>query len=472
MQAFFDFLKHHQIEFVDFRFTDIRGTWHHMTYPVSAVDDNLCDHGILFDGSSIAGWCAINESDMLLKPDFGADLCNVRLDPFSSYPTAIVVCDVHHPQSGKPYDKDPRQVAKNCITYLQSTKIADEAFFGPEAEFFIFDGVAFQASSEKTSYEIHSDEFPSQNGAALGQKFAQNHGYRPGHKGGYFPVQPVDSAQDIRSEMLLKLAEMGLKAEKHHHEVAPAQHELGIVYNTLVKIADEMQIYKYVVRNVAHLYGKTVTFMPKPVFGDNGSGMHVHQSLWKGSEALFGGDKYAGLSDTALFYIGGILKHAKSLNAFTNPTTNSYKRLVPGYETPVICAYSAQNRSAACRIPMVNSPKAKRVEVRFPDATANPYLAFSAMLLAGIDGIQNRIHPGDAQDIDLFEEKDIAKNLPTVCGSLSEALHALEKDHEYLTKSGVFSKALIESHLEMKWKEVHRLAHHPHPLEFEMYYNT
>lgn len=472
MQAFFDFLKHHQIEFVDFRFTDIRGTWHHMTYPVNAVDDTLCGHGILFDGSSIAGWCAINESDMLLKPDFGADLCNVRLDPFSSYPTAIVVCDVHHPQSGKPYDKDPRQVAKNCIAYLQSTKIADQAFFGPEAEFFIFDGVAFQANPEKTSYEIRSDEFPSQNGAALGQGFSQNHGYRPSHKGGYFPVQPVDSAQDIRSEMLLKLAEMGLKAEKHHHEVAPAQHELGIVYNTLVKIADEMQIYKYVVRNVAHLYGKTATFMPKPVFGDNGSGMHVHQSLWKGSEALFGGDKYAGLSDTALFYIGGILKHAKSLNAFTNPTTNSYKRLVPGYEAPVICAYSAQNRSAACRIPTVNSPKAKRVEVRFPDATANPYLAFSAMLLAGIDGIQNRIHPGDAQDIDLFEEKDIAKNLPTVSGSLCESLKALENDHEYLTKGNVFSKALIESHLQMKWKEVYRLAHHPHPLEFDMYYNA
>jgi glutamine synthetase len=472
MRAFFDFLKHHQIEFIDFRFTDIRGTWHHMTYPTSAADEDLCMNGILFDGSSSAGWCAINESDMLLKPDFGADLSDVRLDPFSSYPTAIVVCDVYHPQSGKPYEKDPSQVAKNCMKYLQSTGLADEAFFGPEAEFFIFDGVRFQACAEKTFYELQSDEFPSQNGASFEKDLIQNHGYRPGPKGGYFPVQPVDSVQDMRSEMLLKLAEMGLKAEKHHHEVAPAQHELGIVFNTLVRIADELQIYKYVVRNVAHLYGKTATFMPKPVFGDNGSGMHVHQSLWKGSQPLFSGDKYAGLSETALFYIGGILKHAKSLNAFTNPTTNSYKRLVPGYEAPVICAYSAQNRSAACRIPVVSSPKAKRVEVRFPDATANPYLAFSAMLLAGLDGIQNKIHPGDSHDIDLFEEKDVAKKLPTVSGSLCESLKALENDHEYLTKGNVFSKELIESHLEMKWKEHYRLAHHPHPLEFELYYNS
>lgn len=472
MQAFFDFLKHHQVEFVDFRFTDLRGTWHHITYPTSAVNEELCSYGLLFDGSSIAGWCAINESDMLLKPDFGHELCNVHLDPFSAYPTAIVICNIHHPLSGEIYTKDPRQVAKKSIEYLQSTGLADEAFFGPEAEFFLFDGITFQSRSEKTSYEIYSDEFPSQNGASLGQNRQQNHGCRPSSKGGYFPVQPLDSAQDIRSEMLLKMTEMGLRVEKHHHEVAPAQHELGIVYNSLIKIADELQIYKYVVRNVARLYGKTATFMPKPVFGDNGSGMHVHQSLWKGSEALFSGKGYAGLSDTALFYIGGILKHAKSLNAFTNPTTNSYKRLVPGYEAPVICAYSAQNRSAACRIPIVHSPKAKRVEVRFPDPTANPYLAFSAMLLAGIDGIQNRIHPGEAQDVDLFEEKDIAKQLPTVCGSLKEALQALENDHEYLTKSGAFSKELIESHLEMKWKEFYRLAHHPHPLEFELYYNS
>ena len=471
MQAFFDFLKHHQIEFVDFRFTDLRGTWHHTTYPTSAIDSEICEDGLLFDGSSIPGWCAINESDMLLRPDFGTDLCNVRLDPFSSYPTAIVICDVHHPLSGVPYAKDPRQVAKKCINYLQKSGIADQAFFGPEAEFFMFDGVAFQSSPEHTFYKLYSDEFASQNGV-MTQGALQNHGNRPAPKGGYFPAQPLDSANDIRTEMLLKLVEMGLRVEKHHHEVAPAQHELGLVYSNLVRIADDMQVYKYVVKNVARLYGKTATFMAKPLFADNGSGMHVHQSLWKGEKPLFGGDGYAGLSEMALFYIGGILKHAKSLNAFTNPTTNSYKRLVPGYEAPVICAYSAQNRSAACRIPMVKSPKAKRVEVRFPDPTANSYLAFSAMLLAGLDGIKNKIHPGEAQDIDLFEAKDVAKKLPSVSSSLSEALQALESDHDYLTKSGVFSKELIETHLEMKWQECDKLAKHPHPLEFDLYYNA
>ena len=465
MQAFFDFLRHHQIEFVDFRFTDLRGTWHHTTYPAVAVDEEICANGLLFDGSSIDGWCAINESDMLLKPDFGIDLCNVRLDPFSSYPTAIVICDVHYPLSEEPYEKDPRQVAKKCIRYLQNSGIADQAFFGPEAEFFMFDSVAFQANPEHTFYQLNSDEFTSQN-KAIG------HGNRPTPKGGYFPAQPLDSANDIRAEMILRMIEMGLKVEKHHHEVAPAQHELGLVYNDLVRMADEMQVYKYVVKNVARLYGKTATFMAKPVFADNGSGMHVHQSLWKGPEALFAGDLYAGLSEMALFYIGGILKHAKSLNAFTNPTTNSYKRLVPGYEAPVICAYSAQNRSAACRIPMVKSAKGKRIEVRFPDPTANSYLAFAAMLLAGLDGIKNRIHPGEAQDIDLFEAKDIAKKLPTVSGSLCESLKALENDHDYLTKTGVFSKELIETHLEMKWKECHKLAMHPHPLEFDLYYNA
>jgi glutamine synthetase len=465
MQAFFDFLRHHQIEFIDFRFTDLRGTWHHITYQTAAVDEEICTHGLLFDGSSIEGWCAVNESDMLLKPDFGIDLCNVRLDPFSSYPTAIVICDVHYPLSEEPYAKDPRQVAKKCISYLQNSGIADQAFFGPEAEFFMFDSVAFQANPEHTFYQLNSDEFTSQN-KAIG------HGNRPTPKGGYFPAQPLDSSNDIRAEMILKMIEMGLKVEKHHHEVAPVQHELGLVYNDLVRMADEMQVYKYVVKNVARLYGKTATFMAKPVFADNGSGMHVHQSLWKGPEALFAGNGYAGLSEMALFYIGGILKHAKSLNAFTNPTTNSYKRLVPGYEAPVICAYSAQNRSAACRIPMVKSAKGKRIEVRFPDPTANSYLAFAAMLLAGLDGIKNRIHPGEAQDIDLFEAKDIAKKLPTVSGSLCESLKALESDHDYLTKTGVFSKELIETHLQMKWQECHKLSMHPHPLEFDLYYNA
>ena len=465
MQVFFDFLKHHQVEFVDFRFTDLRGTWHHTTYPTSALDDEICTEGLLFDGSSIPGWCAINESDMLLIPDFGVDLSNVRLDPFSSYPTAIVICDVYYPASGEPYAKDPRQVAKKCVRYLQDSAIADQAYFGPEAEFFMFDGVAFQNDPTHSFFQITSDEFTKCNSVV-------GHGNRTAHKGGYFPAQPLDSSNDIRVEMIFKMVEMGLRVEKHHHEVAQAQHELGLVYNDLVRTADEVQVYKYVVKNVARLYGKTATFMAKPIFADNGSGMHVHQSLWKKSENLFAGKDYAGLSETALFYIGGILKHAKSLNAFTNPTTNSYKRLVPGYEAPVICAYSAQNRSAACRIPIVKSPKAKRVEVRFPDPTANSYLAFSAMLLAGLDGIQNRIHPGDAQDVDLFTEKDIAKKLPSVSGSLCEALRALENDNDYLTKSGVFSKELIETHLEMKWQECNKLAMQPHPVEFDLYYNA
>lgn len=465
MQDFFDFLKHHQVEFVDFRFTDLRGTWHHTTYPTNAVDKEICAEGLLFDGSSIPGWCAINESDMLLKPDFGNNLSNVRLDPFASYPTAIVICDVYHPLSGEPYVKDPRQVAKKCIKHLQESGIADQAYFGPEAEFFMFDDVAFQNSPTNSFYQLDSDEFNNKNSSL-------SHGNRTAPKGGYFPAQPLDSANDIRAEMILKMVEMGLKVEKHHHEVAQAQHELGLVYSDLISMADEMQVYKYVVKNVARQYGKTVTFMPKPVFGDNGSGMHVHQSLWKDSETLFAGNEYAGLSEIALFYIGGILKHAKSLNAFTNPTTNSYKRLVPGFEAPVICAYSAQNRSAACRIPIVKSPKAKRVEVRFPDPTANSYLAFSAMLLAGLDGIKNKIHPGEAQDIDLFEAKDVAKKLPSVSGSLGEALTALEHDHEYLTNSGIFTKELIAAYLELKWQEWHRLSLQPHPLEFELYYNA
>jgi len=471
MQSFFDFLKHHQIEFVDFRFTDLRGTWHHTTYPTSMMDSGICEEGLLFDGSSIPGWCAINQSDMLLMPDFGTDLANVRLDPFASHPTAIVICDVHHPLSGKAYNKDPRHVAKKCLDYLKKSGVATQAFFGPEAEFFVLDGVSFSSHPEHTFYQLYSDEFARRNGV-VSTDTLQNHGNRPQTKGGYFPVSPLDSMHDIRAEMLLKMMEMGVKVEKHHHEVAPAQHELGINYNNLLRTADELQIYKYVVKNVARLYGKTATFMAKPLFNDNGSGMHVHQSLWMESQPLFNGNDYAGLSELALFYIGGILKHAKSLNAFTNPTTNSYKRLVPGYEAPVICAYSAQNRSAACRIPMVKSPKAKRVEVRFPDPTANGYLAFSAMLLAGLDGIKNRIHPGEAQDIDLFESKSVAQKLPRVSSSLCEALTALESDHDYLTKPGVFSKDLIETYLEMKWQECDKLAKHPHPIEFDLYYNA
>lgn len=467
MKNLLDFIEQRQIQFIDFRFTDIRGTWHHITYPVSALNEGLFQEGIYFDGSSIPGWCAINKSDMLLKPDLGHNLENLWIDPFSSYPTAIAVCNIFDPTTHKPYEKDPRFIAKKCLGYVKSTGIADMAYFGPEVEFFIFDSVLFQASSEQCFYEIHSDEMPSSNS----YRQEHNHGHRPSSKGGYFPVSPTDAHHDLRTDILHHMGEIGLKVEKHHHEVAPAQHEIGIVFDNLLRCADQIQIYKYVVRNVAHKYGKTATFMPKPYWNDNGSGMHVHQSLWKDNQPLFAGNGYAGLSETALHYIGGILKHAKSLNAFTNPTTNSYKRLVPGFEAPVICAYSMQNRSASCRIPVTSSPQAKRVEVRFPDPSANSYLAFSAMLMAGLDGIQNNLHPGDPQDVDLFEEKHIAQTLPSVSGSLEESLKSLENDHEYLLRGDVFSKELIETHLSMRWQEHYRFAHHTHPVEFEMYYS-
>ncbi len=468
LKSFLGYLKENQVQFVDFRFTDLNGTWHHIAYPVSAVEEDLLKGEIFFDGSSIPGWCPINHSDTLLIPDIDADLKNVTLDPFSSHPTAIVICDVYDPVTKKVYTKDPRAVGKRAEVYLTQTGFADKAYFGPEAEFFIFDGVRFGVDGHQSFYEISSDEFPLSNARPLEDG---NHGYRPQKKGGYFPATPLDSLQDMRAEMLLTMVDMGVDVEKHHHEVAPAQHEIGIRFNTLVRCADTMQIYKYVVRNVAHSYGKTATFMPKPIYGDNGSGMHVHQSLWQGKQPAFAGNGYAGLSDIALYYIGGIIKHAKSLNAFTNPTTNSYKRLVPGFEAPVICAYSAQNRSAACRIPLGSSDKSRRVEVRFPDPTANSYLAFSAMLMAGLDGIQKRMHPGDPQTQDLFEEKSVSKKLPTVSGSLRESLLALESDHDYLLEGGVFTKDLIESYSALKWEEVYALEHHPHPIEFIQSYN-
>lgn len=468
MKAFLGNLKETETQFVDFRFTDLKGTWHHITFPVSAVDEDMLKEGIFFDGSSIPGWCPVNHSDTLLRPDLDSDLTNVVVDPFSSTPAVIVTCDVYDPITNQPYTKDPRAVGKRAESYLQQIGFADKAFFGPEAEFFVFDAVRFGIDGHQSFYEIASDEFLSSNSKPLSDG---NHGYRALKKGGYFPVLPLDSLQEMRAEMLLIMTQMGIEVEKHHHEVAAAQHEIGIRFNTLVKCADTMQVYKYVVRNVAHGYGKTATFMPKPIYGDNGSGMHVHQSLWHGNQPIFAGDGYAGLSDMALFYIGGILKHAKSLNAFTNPTTNSYKRLIPGFEAPVICAYSSQNRSAACRIPMGGSPKARRVEVRFPDPTANSYLAFSAMLMAGLDGIRNKIHPGDAKTQDLFEEKEIARKLPTVSGSLRESLLAMENDHAYLLEGGVFTEDLIQSYASLKWQEVYALEHHPHPIEFMQSYN-
>ncbi len=460
-------LVDNQIEYVDFRFTDLKGTWHHMTYPVCQITESFLMEGFFFDGSSIPGWKGIEESDTLLIPDLPENLQTVTTDPFASRPTVIVLCHVVDPITKAPYNRDPRAIAKKAEQFLSASGIADTAYFGPEAEFFIFDKVRFHAGSHASFYELESDEFPQNNALPFYEK---SHGYRCASKSAYFPVAPLDSMADIRAEMLSTLADMGVLVEKHHHEVAPAQHELGVGCATLVRSADVMQTYKYVVKNVARYYGKTATFMPKPIYGDNGSGMHVHQSLWKGDVPLFAGNGYGGLSDMALYFIGGILAHAKSLNALTNPTTNSYKRLVPGFEAPVICAYSAQNRSAACRIPMGESPKSRRVEVRFPDPTANAYLAFSAMLMAGIDGIQKKIHPKEPQVVDLFFNKDVAKNLPTVSGSLREALTALEQDHEYLLQGDVFTKDVLQAYISLKWEEVYALEHHPHPVEFAQTY--
>jgi glutamine synthetase len=392
------------------------------------------------------------------------------MDPFAAQPSVVVFCDVLEPLTGQNYARDPRSVAKNAEAYLKSSGIADTMFVGPEAEFFVFDDVRYDVRMEGAFYSISSEEGPYISGKKLEEG---NHGHRPGIKGGYFPVPPLDSAADLRAEMLTVMADMGVEVEKHHHEVAPSQHELGIKFNSLVKCADNMQIYKYVVHNVAHSYGKTATFMPKPVKGDNGSGMHVHNSLWKGGQPLFAGNGYADLSETALYYIGGIIKHAKALNAFTNPSTNSYKRLIPGFEAPVLLAYSSRNRSASCRIPYVASPKGKRVEVRFPDASANPYLAYAALLMAGIDGIQNKIHPGDPMDKNLYDlPPEELKNVPTVCGSLREAVQSLQADHDFLKKGDVFTDDLIHSYLELKWEEIFAYEHSPHPIEFKMYYSV
>lgn len=464
--GFFKLVKDHNIQYVSFRFTDIRGKLQHTAQHISTVDDDLLTDGIMFDGSSLAGWKAINESDMLLVPD----VATAVLDPFAAQPTLDVFCDVYEPSTGQPYSRDPRSIARAAEKYLQSTGIGDTAFFGPEAEFFIFDDVRIDVQMNRVSYEIDSAEGPYNSGRAYEHG---NMGHRPTVKGGYFPVQPVDSSNDLRAEMTTVLSRMGVPMEKHHHEVAPSQVELGLKFATLVQSADNMQLYKYVVHNVAHAYGKTATFLPKPVFGDNGSGMHVHQSVWKGGKPLFAGSGYADLSETCLYYIGGIIRHAKALNALTNPTTNSYKRLVPGYEAPVLLAYSARNRSASCRIPYATSPKAKRVEVRFPDPAANAYLAFAAMLMAGLDGIQKKIHPGEAMDKNLYDlpPEELA-DVPTVCASLREALDALRDDHDFLLKGGVFSRDFIDSYLEVRYAEVKAFETMPHPIEFAMYYSV
>ncbi len=459
-------IKDNEVVFVDFRFTDTRGKEQHVTVPSSVVDEELFTDGKMFDGSSIAGWKGINESDMILMPEDSSAV----LDPFSDESTLILRCDILEPSTMQGYERDPRSVAKRAEAYLQSTGIADTAFFGPEPEFFILDDVRWGASMSGAFYRIDSEEAEWNSERVYEDG---NIGHRPTTKGGYFPVPPVDSLNDIRGAMCLALEEMGVPVEVHHHEVATAgQCEIGTVFNTLVRRADQNQIMKYVIQNVAHAYGKTATFMPKPLVGDNGSGMHVHQSLAKGGNNIFAGDKYGGLSEEALFYIGGIIKHARSLNAFTNASTNSYKRLVPGFEAPVMLAYSARNRSASIRIPWVASPKGRRIEVRFPDPTANPYLAFSAMMMAGLDGIQNKIHPGDAMDKDLYDlPAEEAKAIPTVCHSLDQALDCLDADREYLTNGGVFTNDLIDGYIGLKMEEVTRMRMTTHPVEFDMYYS-
>ena len=459
-------IKDEDIKFLDLRFTDPRGKMQHVTMDVGIVDEDMFADGVMFDGSSIAGWKAINESDMTLMPD----LETAHMDPFFAHSTMSIFCDVLDPVSGEGYNRDPRMTAKRAEAYLQSTGIGDTVYVGPEAEFFIFDDVRFSADPYNTGFSLDGGELPSNMGS---EYEAGNMGHRPRTKGGYFPVPPIDSAQDIRSEMLTTLTEMGVTVEKHHHEVAAAQHELGLLFDTMTRNADKMQIYKYAVHQVAHSFGKTATFMPKPVYGDNGTGMHVHQSIWKDGNPTFAGDQYAGLSESCLFYIGGIIKHAKALNAFTNPSTNSYKRLVPGFEAPVLLAYSARNRSASCRIPFGSSPKSKRVEVRFPDPTANPYLGFAAMLMAGLDGIRNKLHPGDAMDEDLYDlPPKRLKRIPTVSASLREALECLQKDNKFLQEGGVFDQDQIDAYVELKMEEVIRFEHTPHPVEFDMYYSV
>ncbi|WP_072391722.1 type I glutamate--ammonia ligase [Hyphomicrobium sp. CS1GBMeth3] len=458
-------IKDKDVKFVDLRFTDTKGKVQHVTADVSCVDEDTFE-GYAFDGSSIAGWKGIESSDMFLKPD----PASAHIDPFFAQTTLAIFCDVIEPLTGQPYERDPRSIAKKAEAYMASLGIGDRVFFGPEAEFFLFDDVKFSAEPYNTGFKVDSSELPTNSATEyeLG-----NLGHRPRTKGGYFPVPPVDSAQDIRSEMLSVLAEMGVSVEKHHHEVAAAQHELGLKFAPIITVADHLQIYKYVVHQVAQAYGKTATFMPKPVFGDNGSGMHVHQSIWKGGEPVFAGNKYSDLSDTCLYYIGGILKHAKAINAFTNPTTNSYKRLVPGYEAPVLLAYSARNRSASCRIPIVTSPKAKRIEIRFPDPAANPYLAFTAMLMAGLDGIQNKIHPGDPMDKNLYDlpPAELAQ-IPTVSGSLREALTSLDSDRGFLKAGGVMTDDMIDSYIELRMAENLRYEITPHPVEYDMYYSV
>ena len=460
-------IQENEVKFVDLRFTDTKGKEQHISIPAHQIDADFFEEGKMFDGSSVAGWKGINESDMVMMPDASSAV----LDPFTEDATLNIRCDILEPATMQGYDRDPRSIAKRAEDFMRSTGIADTVLIGPEPEFFLFDDVKFATDMSGSFFKIDDVEAAWNTGSDYEEG---NKGHRPGVKGGYFPVAPVDSSQDIRSAMCLVMEEMGLVVEAHHHEVATAgQNEIATRFNTLTTKADEIQIYKYVVHNVAHAFGKTATFMPKPLVGDNGSGMHVHQSLAKDGVNLFAGDKYGGLSETALYYIGGIIKHARAINAFANPSTNSYKRLVPGFEAPVMLAYSARNRSASIRIPVVPSPKARRIEVRFGDPAANPYLAFAAMLMAGLDGIKNKIHPGDAMDKDLYDlPAEEAAEIPKVAESLEVALKALDEDREFLTAGGVFSDDFIDSYIALKSQDVEKINMTTHPLEFELYYSV
>ena len=463
----FALIQENEVKFIDLRFTDTKGKEQHISIPSHQVDADFFEDGKMFDGSSVAGWKGINESDMVMMPDAASAV----LDPFTADATLNIRCDILEPTTMQGYDRDPRSIAKRSEDYLRSTGLADTVLVGPEPEFFLFDDVRFSTDMSGSFFKIDDIEAAWNSGT---EYEGGNKGHRPGVKGGYFPVAPVDSSQDIRSAMCLIMEEMGLVVEAHHHEVATAgQNEIATRFNTLTNKADETQIYKYVVHNVAHAYGKTATFMPKPLVGDNGSGMHVHMSLNKDGQNLFAGDKYGGLSEMAIFFIGGIIKHARAINAFANPTTNSYKRLVPGFEAPVMLAYSARNRSASIRIPVVPSPKARRIEVRFGDPAANPYLSYSAMLMAGLDGIKNKIHPGEAMDKDLYDlPAEEAAEIPKVAESLDIALKALDEDREFLTAGGVFSSDFIDSYIKLKYQDVEAINTAVHPLEFEMYYSV
>lgn len=463
--AVLQMIKDEDAAYVDIRFTDVRGKLQHVTVDVDMVDEDFLDEGFMFDGSSIAGWKSIENSDMKLM----ADTTSAYVDPFYAEKTICIHCSIVEPDTGEAYERDPRGTAQKAEAYLKASGIGDVAYMGPEAEFFLFDDVRYSNSINKVSYEVDATDasWNTDTEYEMG-----NMGHRPGLKGGYFPVNPTDEAQDLRSEMLSTMKRLGMKVDKHHHEVASCQHELGLIFDSLTKQADELQKYKYVIHNVAHAYGKSATFMPKPIYGDNGTGMHVNMSIWKDGKPLFAGDKYADLSDEALYFIGGILKHSKTLNAFTNPATNSYKRLIPGFEAPVLRAYSARNRSGCVRIPWTESPKAKRVEARFPDPAANPYLCFAALLMAGLDGIKNKIDPGEAMDKNLYDlpAEELA-DIPTVAGSLREALECLEADHDFLLQGDVFTKDQIEGYIALKMEEVQTYEHTPHPVEYGMYYS-